>query len=117
MVGFAPWIFVNPKIYYCRQQTVGNHDMKKTLFMLVCLLSFLGVYGLLRAKADTTSFPAQGAAGFVIEDNVLLEYRGHEAKVVIPFGNKAKGGSICWLFGTGRGSAVQPDPGASGRNF
>lgn len=19
MVGFAPWIFVNPKIYYCRQ--------------------------------------------------------------------------------------------------
>ena len=71
--------------------------MKKTLFVITCLPLFFNSYALLKAerpgdafdfsaKTNMGSLLAQDAEDFIIEDNVLIKYRGNKARVVIPDG-------------------------------
>ena len=71
--------------------------MKKTLFVITCLPLFFNSYALLKAerpgdafdfsaKTNMGSLLAQDAEDFIIEDNVLIKYRGNKARFLIPYG-------------------------------
>lgn len=72
-------------------------SMKKPFFVITCLPLFFNAYTLLKierpvdvfafsAKTNMGSPLAQDVEDFIIEDNVLVKYRGNKARVVIPDG-------------------------------